>query len=719
MLWHHFAFLSVSLVLLGLGVPGVWYSVRGIKPASLRRALGASVLLIPAALFALVQLHGFFDRPIVLYVVILLMPLLALGSSVCIFLIEAPGREVGRIYAADLIGATVGAVLVVPLMYLIPTPLLLVGTALLPLLALGILEKGFRAKAVLLGLVILGVTFWGKPFELRNVSKGKEGTPLLTAWGPTALLSIYGDFTYASVWGLGHKYEFPSQPIDQLYLEYDGSAATFITKLDGPVENLEHLFFDVTAIGYQLGSPERVCVIGAGGGRDILTALKAGAREVDAVEINRKTIEVLSGPLKEYAGDVYHLEGVKAIAGEGRAYLTSSSGEYDLIQISLIDTWAATAAGAMALSENYLYTEEAFRLYFRKLSDRGLISTSRWNHSDAGFEAESVRLALMAKRALQLEGIEEPERHLVFIQGGPVGTLLISKAPFTPAQMEELDEACARYGFFRLWPIPFWPEDYSAHRYWVPLALLEGPAWFQEQGFNVAPATDDKPFFFDTMSGRLPGSLQVALISVSLLALTLFFLPLLVQKALVRHPGFWQGSLYFAAIGIGFMLIELPWIQMFILYLGHPSYSTTVVLAGLLLGAGLGSLAAARIPTNSLYNKALLLPLVLILIGLFSPLLFQSTLGWSFLLRLGVTLMMVMPAGFLMGFAFPLGMILFGEGNRSWFWAINGVTSVLGSVIAIVLSMAIGLTDVLILGIGFYLLAILVFRKVVQPQAGV
>ena len=267
MLWYHFAFLSVSLALLGLGAPGVWFSVRGIKPGSLRKVLLSSMLLIPLSVFVLIQVHYYFDRPIVLFVVALLMPLLSLGAAVCILLMKAPGREIGRVYAADLIGATVGAVLVVPLMYLIPTPLLLVVTGLLPLLALGILEKAFRTKALLLGLGILVVTSWGTPFELRKSSKAHNDEPVYRVWGPTALVTIFESFNSNPAWGLGYNYTPPSQPLERLYLEYDGSAGTFITKLDRPIENLDGLFFDVTAIGYQVGTPDRVCIIGAGGGR--------------------------------------------------------------------------------------------------------------------------------------------------------------------------------------------------------------------------------------------------------------------------------------------------------------------------------------------------------------------------------------------------------------------------------------------------------------------
>jgi hypothetical protein len=276
MLWYHFAFLSISLALLALGAPGVWFSVRGINPGSLRKALLSSVLLIPISVFLLIQAHYYFDRPIVLFIVTLLMPLLSLGAAVCILLMKAPGKEIGRVYAADLIGATVGAALVVPLMYLIPTPLLLVVTGLLPLLALAILEKAFRTRALLLGLGILVVASWGTPFELRKSSKAHNNEPVYRVWGPTALVTIFETSNPSPAWGTGYNYTRPSEPTERLYLEYDGSARTFITKLDRPIDDLDNLFFDVTAIGYQVGTPERVCIIGAGGGRIYSRPAKQG-----------------------------------------------------------------------------------------------------------------------------------------------------------------------------------------------------------------------------------------------------------------------------------------------------------------------------------------------------------------------------------------------------------------------------------------------------------
>ena len=182
----------------------------------------------------------------------------------------------------------------------------------------------------------------------------------------------------------------------------------------------------MTSVVYQLDAADRVCVIGAGGGRDVLTALASGARSVDAVELNPGIIDLVSRRFGEFSGDPYHLPGVHAVASEGRSFLTRSRGGYDVIQISLIDSWAATSAGAYTLSENYLYTQEAYRLYWNRLSEHGVISTTRWLT-----QLEGVRLAHMLRGALGDEGVDAPQQHVAMVSAGRAVTVLASRVPFT------------------------------------------------------------------------------------------------------------------------------------------------------------------------------------------------------------------------------------------------------------------------------------------------
>jgi hypothetical protein len=524
---------------------------------------------------------------------------------------------------------------------------------------------------------------------------------------------------------MGSKYE--PVPIRQMWIEQDGSAGTPITEVTEGPARLPHLLFDVTSAGYQLRPAERVCVIGAGGGRDILTALTAGAKDVDAVELNPQIVAALSGPLREFSGDVYHLPGVTPTVSEGRSFLTHSRGDYDMIQISLIDSWAATAAGAFSLSENYLYTVDALRLYLRRLKPTGMVSISRWMWGDR--QLEGARLANLAARALELEGIEDPKRHIAVVQAWSVGSFLISRTPFDDAAIAELDRICEERGFRRHWPANEGTPKDSV----VAAVLTDGTAGYEEKGLDLSPVTDDRPFFFQTVSivrgvdreflAKLSNNeqsvslLRMLLAIMSALTVALFFSPFLFTRRareMKRGAGLWLGSGYFLCIGVAFMLVEVPWMQRFVLYLGHPSYATTVVLAALLLGAGAGSMRASRVGLPRAIRWGLGLPAALLALNLLLTPIFQATLGWPLAVRVAISGILLVPAGFLMGFAFPLGMVAFKDDDKPWFWAMNGAASVLASVSSLALAMVVGFVGAAIAGVAIYAAAYALF--VVQTR---
>lgn len=739
-LWYHFAFLSISLAMLGLGLPGVWFSLRRPGPRALPIALAVAGLAVPGSLILLFGageivtkaqspvpgLGILLEGGMLLVIVALLVPLLALGSAVCLLLMRAEGPALGRMYGADLLGATVGAVLVVPLLGWAPTPLVVAGAGLLPLVAALLVSRRAAVFVAPVALVVVGAMLWGKPFKLR-VSKGyvEPANLLFEKWTPTARITVFPEIFYLKDkdkgfgWGMGSKYQ--PVPLEQLWLEQDGSAGTPITRLSGKPTELQHLLYDVTSAGYQIRPAHKVAVIGAGGGRDVLTALAAGAQAVDAVELNPATVGALSGPFRDFSGDVYHLPGVNAVIGEGRSFLTHASGGYDLIQISLIDSWAATAAGAFALSENYLYTVEALRLYLQRTAPGGMVSISRWMAGDR--QLEGARLSELALEALRREGAQDPTRHIAVVQAWSVGTFLLSKTPFDGAALAKLDAVCDERGFRRHFPVNEGTPGDSI----VARVLTEGTASFHAKGLDLAPPTDDRPFFFQTVSMWGPvdrealaalsnneqsvGLLRSLLWLMTVMTLGLFFAPFLLRRVQARAP--WRGSAYFATIGIAFMLAEMPWLQRFVLYLGHPSYATTVVLATLLLGAGLGAWSASRIGPDRVRRYGLLLPLALVALDLLLGPIFAATLGASFPARIALSAALLLPTGFLMGVPFPAGMAAFGDLGKPWFWAMNGAAGVLGSVLALGLSIALGFFAVGLIGAALYAVAfaLLVLRR--------
>jgi hypothetical protein len=739
-LWYHFAFLAISLAMLGLGAPGVWFTLRKPGPGSLEKALLLSAVMMPASIVLLLKgsewvprvcgvlpgVAAFVNPQMLLVIICLLAPMLCLGSAVCLLLMQATGRDVGRMYAADLLGATAGALLVVPLMDSMSTPHIVAAAGMLPLAAALLVTRRPGWGTAVAAATLLACLGFREPLRLRIAKSYVEPDNLLyVKWTPTARITIHPNIFYVKDpkagfgWGMGWNYE--PKPLEQLWIEQDASAGTPITHLETTPADLSHLFFDVTSIGYQLRRPDRVCVVGAGGGRDILAALKAGAAHVDAVELNAHIVDALSGPFRTFSGDVYHLPGVHAVVGEGRSFLTHSSGNYDFIQISLIDSWAATAAGAFALSENYLYTVEALRLYLRRTSPEGIVSISRWMSGDR--QLEGARLAELASRALRLEGIPDPARHVVVFQAWDVGTFLISRAPFDDARMAKLDAIAENRGFRRRWPVP---ED-TDHDTVVASVMAEGSDKYQKEGLDLSASTDDRPFFFQTVSlfGKVDPSffatlsnnehsvamLRVLLVVMTGLTVVLFFAPFLLGARMRRSPELYYGSGYFLAIGLGFMLVEVPWMQRFVLFLGHPSYASTVVLTSLLLGAGIGSSVAARLRVESVKWWGLLVPGVLLAVnfGLFG--LFDAALGLSFAARVVISAAVLVPAGFLMWFPFPLGMASHPEDHKPWLWAVNGAASVLASVFSLALSIEVGFTMATTIGIGFYVLGYLLLVR--------
>jgi hypothetical protein len=750
-LWYHFAFLAISLAMLGLGAPGVWFTIKKPGERSLERSLVLSGWMVPASIIGLLKgsewlphvggglpgLSSLGNPEILLVVVCLLAPMLCLGSAVCLLLMRAEGPEVGRMYAADLIGATLGALAVVPLLDAFPTPHIVASAGFLPLGAALFVAQRPPWGALAAALSLLACLLANEPLHLRVAKSYVEPDNLLyVKWTPTARITVHPNIFYVKDpragfgWGMGWNYE--PRPLEQLWIEQDASAGTPITHLETTPAALTHLFYDVTSIGYQLRSPARVCIVGAGGGRDVLAALKAGATHVDAVELNGHIVSALSGPFREFSGDVYHLPGVHAVVGEGRSFLTHSEGNYDFIQISLIDSWAATAAGAFALSENYLYTVEALRLYLKRTNPEGIVSISRWMSGDR--QLEGARLAELASRALRLEGVSDPARHVVVFQAWDVGTFLISRAPFDDVRMAKLDSIAEDRGFRRRWPVPEDTDQDTA----VASVMAEGSSKYQKEGLDLSASTDDRPFFFQTVSlfGKVDPSFfatlsnnehSVALLRMLLsvmgaLTAVLFFTPFLFGDRMKRTPGLWYASGYFLCIGLAFMLVEVPWMQRFVLYLGHPSYASTVVLTSLLLGAGLGSTVASRVGMQTVRRWGLCLPVVLLGVNLGLFALFEATLGLPFLVRVAISGAVLVPTGFLMGFAFPLGMANYAQEHRPWLWAINGAASVLASVFSLALSIEVGFLLATTFGIAFYVAAylLLVFRSgPALPEGGI
>ncbi len=464
-------------------------------------------------------------------------------------------------------------------------------------------------------------------------------------------------------------------------------------------------------------------IIGPGGGVDVLRAVANGSPSVTGIEINPIIVnDVMRGRYASYSFHLYDLPQVHIHIQDGRSYIRSSREKYDIVQMTLVDTWASTAAGAFALSENNLYTVEAFREYFDHLKPDGMIAITRWEFRQP---REALRVASQAIESLHRIGIADPANHFVLIADGGLNEdgrpvlVLAKKSPFTP------DEYAAVAGHVRNNPNLFWlnpPAGFTGLQPLPPAAeafrrLIESndPQRFaQDYAYNVAPVSDSAPFFFFTLKTKyviqniLAGTghgmdwrinlgvvvLGMLLIISAVAVLAFLVLPLALhreQEDGPRRNGI-AGLLYFIAVGFGYILVEISLIQRFVLFLGHPTYALTVVVFLLLLSSGAGSVAARRWISGSTHVLLLLVSIAALSVVNVAvlPWLLSAAVGLPFVIKLVLSAIVLAPLGFFMGMPFPTGLRLIK--TVEWAWALNAAASVLGSVMAMVIAIHFGLT---------------------------
>ncbi len=476
-------------------------------------------------------------------------------------------------------------------------------------------------------------------------------------------------------------------------------------------------------------------MIGTGGGRDLLSALVFGASSVDGVEINPIIVnDVMRDRFKEYSGGVYENPAVHVHVEDGRSFVRRSPERYDIIQASLVDTWAATAAGAFTLTENSLYTVEAFGDYLDHLNDRGVLSISRWVF-------DGLRLISLAQEQCARRGWNAADR-LAVIQHDSVATFLLKKTPFTAEERDHLAAVSRDLGFTILYLPGMPPPSLGDNRddYARLILAPDRNAFYAAYPFDVRPTTDDRPFFFHTTklrnqtfiaallgllghpvvrpsnpgawaTGGLTALLVLLAISFSLVVLFIVG-PLAVTARDALAPGWRRWLAYFACLGCGFMLIEVALLQRFVLLLGHPVYSLTVTLLSLLLGTGVGSLLSRRVsPARTRLVAAaacLLVATVALLWGTALPAIINVAIGWVLPVRLMVAVALMFPAGMLMGIPLPAGVRLIAARHPqlvAWAWGINGALSVLGATLAVFIAMNWGFSVTLACGAALYVLA--------------
>jgi spermidine synthase len=759
-MYYHFAFLAISIALFGLSASGVYVFLarRRFAPLPARTLLAWHALVYAAvttiALASLVRIRvglNYSPRNLALMLAIYALaalPFLAGGSVITLAVSRLAGR-INLVYAVDLVGASVGCVLLLPLLDRIGAPGVVLATASLAAVAALCFAPAARRRriAVLAGLA--AVLPWAAhlggvvSFDVGE-TKGHEGDRVLfSKWNSFSRVAVY-DRKHGE-WSLSPAYTGPMP--DSRFMDIDSAASTPIVKFSGRLDDASYLRSELTSIGYHLigatgvaanggaaGHGLSALVIGPGGGRDLLAALAFGATRVDGVEINAIIArDVMLDRFREYSGDIYRRPGVRVFVEDGRSFVRRSPDRYDVIQASLVDTWAATAAGAYTLTENSLYTVEAFEDYLDHLTEGGLLTITRW-------AVDGLRLVSLAQEACARRGWTAHDR-IAVVQHEKVATFILKRSPFTPDEVRHLDEVARALRFTILYapglPAPatlaptgagHWeaaagaPNDYAR--------LIAAPdrwAFYAAYSTDVTPTTDDRPFFFHTTKpkdqlgvafGRsmLFGnglSALITLIGISGALVLLFVLgPLALGGRSLLGTGWprWLG--YFGLLGAAFMLVEVALLQRFVLLLGHPVYSLAVTLFSLLLGTGIGSFLSRRLPDAGLPRSLRLALAGLALLGLVAVVALPPLIRAAIVLPLGARLALaaavLLPAGMLMGVPLPAGVRLLSARRPEllpWAWAMNGALSVLGATLAVFIAMNWGFSVTLLAGGTLYLLA--------------
>jgi hypothetical protein len=502
-----------------------------------------------------------------------------------------------------------------------------------------------------------------------------------------------------------------------------------------------------SALPYHLKHAHRVLVLGAGGGMDVLQALYQDTEEIHAVELNPQVVELVSTDYAEFSGGLYNKPRVQLHTAEGRGFVSARDTRYDLIQLALQESSGASSAGLYALSESYLYTSEALQTYLDHLKSGGYLAISRWIKLPP---RDTLKLFVTSIEALRRTGVEEPGKRLILIRGWQTSTLLVKNGEFTADEIRAMRDFSQQRAFDVAWYPGISadePNRFNIFRepylYQAAQALL-GPhrqSFMEQYKFKLQPATDDRPYFHNFFKwstleeilelrgqGGMPlleagYPVLVATLAQALLASTLLILLPLVflkrQKQSSDSSGISQLRVvsYFFAIGLAFLFIEIAFIQKFMLFLHHPLFTASVVLASFLVFAGLGSNWSKRYSTQKNFLKGVKWAVAGILLTGTAYLLLLDTLfawlvAWPTIARATVSIVLIAPLAFFMGMPFPLALTSLGAGAGTLIplaWGVNGCASVLSAVLATLLAIHFGFTVVVLLALLLYILAALEF----------
>ncbi len=742
--YYHFAFLAISIALFGLGVGGVFSYVIAARPGDVFRKLGAlaaatSVTAVLSITIVLTRTELNNTTLAIIYFTSAL-PFVLAGAIVSLAISETIER-VDRVYFFDLMGAAGGCMLLLFLLEVLGGPNTVVAAAVLFAVSSAIwlnLAGSVRGRAasVALALALVGLVVVNGKYRIIDVkfAKGHALTgEQFVKWNTFSRIALA-----------------PEKDSGMMTIFIDADASTGIANFDYAhlsESERKDLFFQGPGFPYQVRPGAKTLIIGPGGGWDVARALASGSKDVTGVEINPIIAStIMRKQFPHYSRGLYSRPEVRIVIEDGRSFVRRSPEKYQVLQATLVDTWASTAAGAFALSENNLYTTDAFYDYLSHLTPDGILAFTRW-----GFDPprESLRLLSLAKDALNRLGESDHSKHVMVVREGGAkelagwgarDTVLISRKPFTP---QDIDRARAAIRQSQMQAI-YLPDENIPNPFTELMHAADPEAFYRAYRYDISPVNDDRPFFFYSVQPRdlwnfitttentsadykinraVPLLFGLMGVSVVATALILLLPPLVLGSRLPREKGVLRFLWYFVFIGTGYILIQVALIQKFVLLLGHPTYALTVIIFSMLLSSGLGSFMSRKILKGSdqrLTWALLAVTLLVTLLAFVAPIVSEAGIAWPLWVKFIVTALLIAPAGFAMGMPFPTGLTRLEQRHKPsvrWAWALNAASSVLGSASAIFLAIYLGLRDTLLIGGCMYLLALIVIKLTHQAES--
>jgi len=736
--YYHFAFLAISIALFGLGAGGVFSYVVAAQRGTLFAKLGRlslinAVVPIASLYFILTRGTELSNTTLAAVYFFSALPFFLAGAIVSLAISETIER-IDRVYFFDLAGAAGGCLLLIPLLNNVGGPNTVMAAAVLFAAGASVWynldgNRTSRAASVAFSLALVAFVVLNAKQHWIDVryAKGQElANEMMVKWNTFSRIAVVKEKSSGQI---------------QIVIDADASTGIF----DFPLEALspgqkENLTLQGPSFPYQMRPGAKTLIIGPGGGWDVARAVTLGSKDITGVEINPIIANnVMRGEMAWMSKGLYKRPGIKIEVEDGRSFVRRSTEKYTVLQATLVDTWASTAAGAFALSENNLYTTDAFYDYLSHLNDDGVLAITRW-----GFEPprESVRLLTLAREALAQLGEHEPWKHVMVVREGSKqelegwgarDTVLISRKPFTD---DDLNRAERFISDARLQTVCL-PTTGATNAFGQALRAKDLDAWLENYPFDVSPVDDNRPFFFYTVQPRdlwefitamnkdsadykinraVP--MLFSLVGVSLLA-TLIILalpPLVLGTKLPREKGVLQFLMYFLCIGVGYILIQVALIQKFVLFLGHPTYALTVIVFSMLVSSGLGSAMSSRFIGNDdgkLMRALAAVAVLVIILAIVAAKVTGALVGLPLSVKALLTIALIAPAGFMMGMPFPQGLARlekFHHPSVRWAWSLNAASSVLGSGGAIFLAIYLGLRETLLVGGLLYLGALIVVK---------